>query len=35
VITVEWNNSLSRTLAVLFGKFLAGGATFSIGHEGP
>ncbi len=42
MISVEWISSLSRILAqpiyrdaLLFGKFLAGVATFSIGHEGP
>jgi hypothetical protein len=42
VISVEWISSLLRILAqpiyrdaLLFGKFLAGVATFSIGHEGP
>jgi hypothetical protein len=42
VTSVEWISSLSRILAqpiyrdaLLFGKFLAGVATFSIGHEGP
>jgi hypothetical protein len=42
VIIVEWIMSLSRILAqpiyrgaLLFGKSLAGLATFSISHEGP
>ena len=42
MISVEWISSLSRILAqpiyrdaLLFGKFLAGVAAFSIGHEGP
>ena len=42
MISVEWISSLSRVLAqpiyrdaLLFGKLLAGVATFSIGHEGP
>ena len=42
MIRVEWISSLSRILvqpiyrdALLFGKCLAGLATFSISHEGP
>jgi ABC-2 type transport system permease protein len=42
MISVEWISSLSHVLAqpiyrdaLLYGKFLAGLATFSIGHEGP